>query len=167
MVQWISLQLSMQYCSYQITIFTNLPPPSKCRLVRPAAPAPSSLRLCLSARRVPNMHSMSGSQCVGTILLWSPYGIGQTVIFTVVDCGRFLPLLTESNPNNSLPVSCLCIMPYWLDSVLCQCDSECESYTTISSAWCLTLLEILEIYWKFTKSPGNFLVLFANLCFCR
>jgi len=26
----------MQYCSYQITIFANLPPPSKCRLVLPA-----------------------------------------------------------------------------------------------------------------------------------
>jgi len=30
LVQWISLQISMQYCSYQITIFANLPPPSKC-----------------------------------------------------------------------------------------------------------------------------------------
>jgi len=36
----------MQYFSYQITIFAKLPPPSKCRLVRPAPPAPSSLRLC-------------------------------------------------------------------------------------------------------------------------
>jgi len=38
LVQWISLQLSMQYCSYQIIIFANFPPPSKCRLVRPAPP---------------------------------------------------------------------------------------------------------------------------------
>jgi len=30
----------MQYCSYQITIFANLPPPIKYRLVRPAPPAP-------------------------------------------------------------------------------------------------------------------------------
>jgi len=35
----------MEYCSYQITIFANLPPPSKCRLVRPAPRAPPSLRL--------------------------------------------------------------------------------------------------------------------------
>jgi len=28
--------------------------------------------------------------------------------------------------------------------------------TMLSYTGCLTLLEILEIYWKFTKSPGNF-----------
>ena len=40
LVQWISLQLSTHYCSSQITIFANLPPPSKCRLVWPAPRAP-------------------------------------------------------------------------------------------------------------------------------
>jgi len=41
----------MEYCSYQITVFANLPPPSKCRLVRPAPPAPPSLRLWQEVRQ--------------------------------------------------------------------------------------------------------------------
>jgi len=38
-----------------------------------------------------------------------------------------------------------------------------ERYNNASTG-CLTLL---EIYWKFTKSPGNFLVQFASLRVCH
>jgi len=39
--------------------------------------------------------------------------------------------------------------------------------TDRASAGCLTLLEILRIYWQFTKCPENFLVQFASLRVCR
>jgi len=36
--------------------------------------------------------------------------------------------------------------------------SCCQGEPRLTNSECLTLPEILEIYWKFTKSPGNFLV---------
>jgi len=47
----------------------------------------------------------------------------------------------------------------WLYSCLYGLDTL--KFFTCVCGWCLTLLEILEIFWKFAKSPGNFLTEFV------
>ena len=90
MVQWISLQLSMEYCSYQITIFANLPPPKKCRLVRAAPPAPPSLRLWLHHYMCNLLHAIN---CTGN------HGLRDKVC-----CSRH----HNSGSRGSAPAGCSC-----------------------------------------------------------
>jgi len=70
LVQWISLQFSVHYCSYQITVFANLPPPSKCRLVWPAPPA------------LPSLHPWLGR--TWPVLCWVGCKIFSRSVLTVV-----------------------------------------------------------------------------------
>jgi len=82
-VCWYNGFLCNYLCSYKITIFANLPPPSKCRLVRPAPPRYASgfsHWLCIT--------DLSGlSPCINMAYSTPPTDHGNLLLFITLPTG--------------------------------------------------------------------------------
>jgi len=70
--------------NFVFTIFANLPPPSKCRLVRPAPSAPPSLRLWCSSNH--SHEFVSGAELYGTMEIRLPATF--LAVVTLAACRR-------------------------------------------------------------------------------